>query len=114
MIYRRPYGEPVRPGINLSANEHYADLVIATSIVSLYLRWDKARRRPVVNAYRHFGWPPVIGPWKRIADMRREIDRKEREILALEHALHQANERYDKIRETNLQLRDALALYRNA
>lgn len=107
MIYRRPYGEPVRPGINLSANEHYADLIIATSIVSLYLRWDKARRRPVVNAYRHFGWPPVIGPWRRIREL-------EREILALEHALRQANERYDKIRETNLQLRDALALYRNA
>lgn len=107
MIYRRPYGEPVRPGINLPANEHYVDLIIATPIVSLYLRWDKARRRPVVNTYRHFGWPPVIGPWRRIREL-------EAELRALEYALHQANERYDKIRETNLQLRDALALYRNA
>ena len=107
MIYRREYGEPVRPGINLSANEHYADLIIATPIVSLYLRWDKAQRRPVVNAYRHFGWPPVIGPWRRIRDL-------EAELRAMDHALHMANDRYDKIRETNLQLRDALSLYRNA
>lgn len=48
-----------------------------------------------------------FNPWRRIREL-------EREIRALEHALHQANERYDKIRETNLQLRDALALYRNA
>lgn len=107
MIHRRPYGEPVRPGINLSANEHYADLIIATPIISLYLRWDKARRRPFVNAYRHFGWPPVIGPWRRIREL-------EAEVRQLDHALHMANDRYDKIRETNLQLRDALSLYRNA
>ena len=32
----------------------------------------------------------------------------------MDHALSQSNERYDKIREANLQLRDALTLYRNA
>ena len=48
-----------------------------------------------------------FNPWRRIREL-------EGEVRVLDHALHQANERYDKIRETNLQLRDALALYRNA
>lgn len=36
------------------------------------------------------------------------------EIALLDRALSDANDRYDKVREANLQLRDALSLYRNA
>lgn len=105
MIHRRPYGSPVLQGINLSSNEHYADLIIATPIVSLYLRWDKARRRPAINAYRHFNWPIRLGPWRRIREL-------EDEVRLLDHALHRANERYDRIRQTCAELREALSLYR--
>jgi len=35
------------------------------------------------------------------------------ECAALDHALKQSADRYDKIREMNLQLRDTLKLYRD-
>ena len=60
-----------------------------------------------------FNWREPIGPWRTIALQRHEIDRKERQILALEHALDQSNERYDRIRKANAQLRETLTLYRN-
>lgn len=63
----------------------------------------------------------IWNPWRRIRELEIRLGweacdhaQAKREIAALEHALHQSNERYDKIRETNLQLRDALSLYRNA
>lgn len=69
---------------------------------SLYVTWNRHTRR------LSFAMPyTVLRPWRRIREL-------EAELRAMDHALHRANERYDKIRETNLQLRDALSLYRNA
>lgn len=56
----------------------------------------------------------IWNPWRRIRDLEAAMARTQRENRALDHALHQSNERYDKIREMNSQLRDALSLYRNA
>ncbi len=63
----------------------------------------------------------IWNPWRRIRELEIRLGKEacehaqaKHERDALEHALHQSNERYDKIRETNLQLRDALSLYRNA
>lgn len=56
----------------------------------------------------------IWNPWRRIRELQTDLDRARRECAALDHALHQSTERYDKIRETNAQLRDALSLYRNA
>lgn len=56
----------------------------------------------------------IFNPWRRIRELQVELDRARNERDALDHALLRSTERYDKIRETNLQLRDALTLYRNA
>lgn len=114
MIYRRREGGAVRTGLNILWEPLAKNAILSTPWFSLHVLWNRHTRRLSFALPLGVNWRAPLGPWKRIADMRREIDRKEREILALDHALHQANERYDKIRETNLQLRDALALYRNA
>ena len=114
MIYRRREGERVRTGLNILWGPLAKGAILSTPWFSLYLDWNRHTRRLTFAAPLGFNWRAPIGPWRRIAEMRLEIDRKEREILALDHALHQSNERYDKIRETNAQLRDALSLYRNA
>ena len=44
-------------------------------------------------------------PWKRIREL-------EAGVRALDHALHQSNDRYDKVRDMNNELRRALRLYR--
>lgn len=44
-------------------------------------------------------------PWKRIREL-------EAELRVLDHALHQSNDRYDKVRDMNNELRRALRLYR--
>jgi len=54
----------------------------------------------------------IWNPWRRIRELQVELDRVRAERAALDHALLRSTERYDKIRETNLQLRDALTLYR--
>jgi len=56
----------------------------------------------------------IWNPWRRIRELEGRLSRLQRERDALDHALHQSNERYDKIRETCAQLREALSLYRNA
>lgn len=113
MIHRREYGTPVLPGVNLSGNEHYADVWFSTRWFSLNLRWDKAKRRPIIKTHRKFAFRP-IGPWRRIADLEAAASKHELEQRALNYALHLANERYDKIRDANAQLRETLTLYRNA
>lgn len=49
----------------------------------------------------------IWNPWRRIRQL-------EAQLRALDHALHQSNERYDKVRDMNAQLRETLTLYRNA
>lgn len=56
----------------------------------------------------------IWNPWRRIRELEAQLRRVTTECAALDNALHHSNERYDKIRETNAQLRDALSLYRNA
>lgn len=53
-------------------------------------------------------------PWRRIRELTLELDQLRVENRALDHALSQSADRYDKVREMNTQLRRALGLYRNA
>lgn len=114
MIYRRREAELVRTGLNILWEPLAKGAILRTPWFSLYIDWNRHTRRLSFAIPYGFNWRAPIGPWRRIAEMRMEIDRKEREILALDHALHQSNDRYDKIRETCAQLRNALSLYRNA
>lgn len=56
----------------------------------------------------------IWNPWRRIRELQADLDRTRRERDVLDRALHSANDRYDRIRAMNIQLRDALSLYRNA
>ena len=56
----------------------------------------------------------IWNPWRRIRELEVRLGQVACECAALDRALSDANDRYDKVRETNLQLRDALSLYRNA
>jgi hypothetical protein len=53
-------------------------------------------------------------PWRRIRELEAAAEHHDTELYALNHALHMANDRYDKIRAANTELREALTLYRNA
>lgn len=53
-------------------------------------------------------------PWRRVRELEAAASKHELELRALNYALHLANERYDKIRATNHELRETLTLYRNA
>ena len=55
----------------------------------------------------------IWNPWKRIRELEARLMRVSSECAALDHALKQSADRYDKIREMNLQLRDTLKLYRD-
>ena len=114
MIYRRREAELVRTGLNIMWEPLAKGMILRTPWFSWYVSWNRHTRRLVSDVPTGFNWRAPLGPWKRIAELRLEIDRKEREILALDHALNQSNDRYDRIREANVQLRDALSLYRNA
>jgi hypothetical protein len=114
VIHRRREGDLVRTGINILWGPLAKNVILSLPWFSLHVLWNRHTRRLTFAAPLGFNWRAPIGPWRRIAEMRLEIHRKEREILALDHALKQSADRYDKIRETNLQLRDALTLYRNA
>ena len=56
----------------------------------------------------------IWNPWRRIRELEVMARNDRAEIALLDRALSDANDRYDKVREANLQLRDALSLYRNA
>ena len=55
----------------------------------------------------------IWNPWRRIRELETRLGQVACECAALNQALGQANDRYEKIREMNLQLRDTLTLYRN-
>jgi hypothetical protein len=56
----------------------------------------------------------IVNPWRRVRELETAAKHQETEKYALNHALHLANERYDKIRAANAELRETLTLYRNA
>ena len=55
----------------------------------------------------------MFNPWRRIRELEADAKIHATEKYALNHALHLANERYDKIRAANAELRQTLTLYRN-
>lgn len=55
----------------------------------------------------------IWNPWRRIRELEARIDDLSSKYAGLTQALHLATDRYDKVREMNLQLRDALTIYRN-
>ena len=55
----------------------------------------------------------IFNPWRRIRELEAAAKHHDTEKYALNHALHMANERYDKIRAANAELRQTLTLYRN-
>lgn len=55
----------------------------------------------------------IFNPWRRIRELEAAAKHHDTEKYALNHALHMANDRYDKIRAANAQLRETLTLYRN-
>ena len=107
MIYRRREGALVRTGLNIMWEPKAKGAILRTPWFSWYITWNRHTRKLTFAVPHGFNWRAPIGPWRRIAML-------EREIAALEHALDQSNDRYDKIRETCAQLREALTLYRNA
>lgn len=56
----------------------------------------------------------IWNPWRTARDLRARLDRANREIDALERALRDSADRYDRIRDANAKLRDTLTLYREA
>ena len=56
----------------------------------------------------------IVNPWRRIRELEADAKIHATEKYAMNHALHLANERYDKIRAANAELRETLTLYRNA
>lgn len=107
MIYRRKEGELVRTGLNVMWEPLAKGAVLRTPWFSWYITWNRHKRRLYFAVPTGFNWRAPIGPWRRIRDL-------EHELRVLDHSLHQANERYDRIREANAQLRETLTLYRNA
>ena len=107
MIYRRREGALVRTGLNIMWEPKAKGAILRTPWFSWYITWNRHTRKLAFAVPHGFNWRAPIGPWRRIAEMQREI-------AALEHALDQSNDRYDSIRETCAQLREALTLYRNA
>lgn len=55
----------------------------------------------------------MFNPWRRIRELEAAAKHHDTEKYALNHALHMANDRYDKIRAANAELRQTLTLYRN-
>lgn len=54
-----------------------------------------------------------INPWAANRRLRARLALARAECGALEHALQQSADRYDRVRDANAQLRLALALYRD-
>jgi septal ring factor EnvC (AmiA/AmiB activator) len=54
----------------------------------------------------------IWNPWRKIRELEARLLKVAAECAALDHALHQSNDRYDKVRDMNAHLREALRLYR--
>lgn len=107
MIYRRREGGRVRTGLNILWEPLAKNAILSTPWFSLHVLWNRHTRKLTFAMPFGFNWRAPIGPWRRIREL-------EAELRTLDHALSQSNERYDKIREANAQLRETLTLYRNA
>ncbi len=114
MIYRRREGGRVRTGINVLWEPLAKNVILRTPWFSLHVLWDRHARRLRFAVPYGFNWRAPIGPWRRIRELEVMARNDRAEIALLDRALSDANDRYDKVREANLQLRDALSLYRNA
>ena len=56
----------------------------------------------------------IWNPWRRIAELKRRMQAHEAHVAELQRALSISADRYDLVREMNLQLRSALELYRKS
>jgi hypothetical protein len=56
----------------------------------------------------------IWNPWRRARELQAQLDEAVRERNDFEFELSRACDRYDKVRDMNAQLREALTLYRNA
>ena len=54
----------------------------------------------------------IWNPWRRARELQAQLDRANRNIEHLDRALRDSADRYDGIRNANLQLRETLTLYR--
>jgi hypothetical protein len=107
VIYRRREAELVRTGFNIMWEPLAKGMILSLPWFSWYVSWNRHTRRVHFAVPTGFNWRTPIGPWRRIREL-------EAQLRALDHALHQSNDRYDKVRDMNDQLRRALTLYRNA
>jgi septal ring factor EnvC (AmiA/AmiB activator) len=55
----------------------------------------------------------IWNPWRKARELQAQLDKVTRDRDNIELALSQSCDRYDKVREMNTQLRNALALYRS-
>ena len=55
----------------------------------------------------------IWNPWRKARELQAQLDRLTCERDEIGHALSQSCDRYDKVREMNTQLRQALSLYRS-
>lgn len=114
MIYRRREAELVRTGLNIMWEPLAKGAILRTPWFSWYITWNRHTRRVAFAVPTGFNWRAPLGPWRRVRELELALACQRREIDALDHALGQANDRYDRIREANAQLRETLTLYRNA
>ena len=113
MIHRRREAELVKPGINIMWEPKAKGVIVKTPWFSWYVTWNSHTRRVSFAVPHGFNWRAPLGPWRRIRELEEKAKHHATEKYALNHALHMANERYDKIRAANADLREALTLYRN-
>ena len=114
MIHRRREAELVKPGLNIMWEPLAKGAILKTPWFSWYINWNRHTRRVGFAVPHGFNWRAPLGPWRRIHELEAEAKHHATEKYALNHALHLANERYDKIRAANAELRETLTLYRNA
>ena len=113
MIHRRREAELVKPGINLMWEPKAKGAIVKTPWFSWYITWNRHTRRLSFAVPHGFNWRAPLGPWRRNRELEAEAKIHATEKYALNHALHLANDRYDKIRAANHELRETLTLYRS-